>query len=411
MPTFQYQLKRPTGQVITGTVKAETLPVATQQVRQMGGVVLDLFRVGDDEDGGKGKTGAGAARTAFGQRVGTKEILAFTNQLSVMAKAGIGLTSALEGIGEQTTNQKMAAVVGALKRDVEAGRQFSEGLQRFPKAFSLLYVNMVKASELSGSFAHMLERIASYLAQQVETRRQVIGAMIYPFIIVCMAILTTVFMLTFVLPRFMVLFEGKEHILPLPTKILMAMSASMCNWWFLYLAAALGIGFGFYFFVRTESGRNWWDGVKLKLPLLAKLCHALYLSRSLRTMGELVSAGVPMLDTIAITADVSGNVHYRRVWNRVHSAVRKGQRIAPTLTQSPLIPNSVAQMIAAGEETGSLADILEDVSEYYEKALKSTIKSVTAAIEPLMIIVMGGIVAFIAASILLPIFKMSQLVK
>ncbi len=409
MPTFQYQLKRPGGQVVSGTLRAETLVAATQQVRGMGGVILDVFRVGDEE--ARGQASGRGLNLRFGQRVGSKDILSFTNQLAVMAKAGIGLTSALEGIGDQTTNPKMQAVVNTLKRDVEAGRQFSESLQRFPKVFSLLYVNMVKASELSGSFAHMLERISTYLAQQVETRRQVVGAMIYPIIIVCMAVLTTIFMLTFVLPRFMVLFQGKEHILPLPTKMLMAMSASLCNWWFLYLIGGAGVGVGGYFLVRTDGGRTWWDGMKLKLPLLSSLCHALYLSRSLRTMGELVSAGVPMLDTIAITADVSGNIHYKRVWNRVHGAVRKGQRIAPTLAQSQLIPNSVAQMIAAGEETGSLSEILNDVSEFYEKALKSTIKSVTAAIEPLMIIVMGGIVAFIAASILLPIFKMSQLVK
>jgi len=151
--------------------------------------------------------------------------------------------------------------------------------------------------------------------------------------------------------------------------------------------------------------------VKLKVPLIRKLCHALYLSRGLRTMGELVNAGVPMLDTIAITAEVTGNVHYAKIWHRVHASVRKGQRLAPMLAKSPLIPSSVAQMIAAGEETGTLADILNDISEFYDDQLKATIKAVTSAIEPLMIVIMGSIVGFIAASILLPIFKMSQLVK
>jgi type IV pilus assembly protein PilC len=302
-------------------------------------------------------------------------------------------------------------VIDMMKRDVEGGHQFSEALQRYPKVFSLLYVNLIRASELSGSFAHMLARVGQYLTQQAETRRQVLGAMIYTIIIVCMAITTTIFMLTFVLPRFMVLFQGKEEILPLPTKILMAMSASLCNFWYVYILGAIFSGVAGWYFLHTDTGRTWWDGMKLKVPILKSLCHALYLSRGLRTMGELVNAGVPMLDTIAITAEVSGNVHYERVWSRVHAAVRKGQRIAPTLARSPLIPNSVAQMIAAGEETGSLGEIMADVSEFYEGQLKATIKAVTAAIEPLMIIVMGGIVAFIAASILLPIFKMSQLVK
>jgi type IV pilus assembly protein PilC len=270
---------------------------------------------------------------------------------------------------------------------------------------------MVRASELSGSFGHMMDRIGEYLNQQMETKRQVIGAMVYPLVIVCMAVLTTIFMLTFVLPRFMVLFQGKESILPMPTIILMAMSASLRNFWYLYLVTVGGSAAGFHYFVRTETGRAWWDMAKLKIPILKNLCHALYLSRGLKTMGELVNAGVPMLDTIAITAEVSGNVHYARIWNRVHVAVRKGQRIAPTLARSAFIPSSVAQMISAGEETGALADILSDVSDFYDKQLKATIKTVTAAIEPLMIVAMGGVVGFIVAAILLPIFKMSQLVK
>jgi type IV pilus assembly protein PilC len=218
-------------------------------------------------------------------------------------------------------------------------------------------------------------------------------------------------MLTFVLPRFMVLFQGHEDILPLPTKILLAMSSSMCGYWYIYLVTVVSIVVGFAYFIRTPVGRSWWDMAKLKIPILKQLCHALYLSRGLRTMGELVNAGVPVLETIAITAEVSGNEHYARIWHRVHLAVRKGDRIAPTLARSPFIPASVTQMISAGEDTGSLAEILNDVSEFYDKQLKSTIKSVTSAIEPLMIVLMGGVVGFIAASILLPIFKMSQLVK
>jgi type IV pilus assembly protein PilC len=407
MPAYQYQLKRPNGQVMVGVLKADSQVLATQQARALGGTLLELVRVHEEAGAPKSLL----ARLGFGQGVGSKDLLAFTSQLAVMAKAGIGLTTALESIGDQVQAPRLQGIVRALKRDVEAGRQFSEALQRYPKVFSVLFVNMVRASELSGSFGHMLERITEYLTQQAETKRQVTGAMIYPVIIVTMAITTTVFMLTFVLPRFMVLFKGREDILPLPTKILLAMSSSMCNFWYLYILGAAALVGGTIYFGRTDFGKVWLDSAKLKLPILKSLCHALYLSRGLRTMGELVNAGVPMLETIAITAEVSGNIHYSRVWQRVHLAVRKGQRIAPTLSKSRLIPPSVAQMIAAGEETGTLSEILNDVSEFYDKQLKATIKAVTSAIEPLMIVAMGGVVAFIAASILLPIFKMSQLVK
>ena len=406
MNTYRYQMKRVTGEVIAGTLRAENQALATQQVRALGGTLLDLARLRDDEAG----LGRFADLNPF-NRIGSRDLLAFTSQLGVMAKAGIGLTAALESICEQVVNPRMANVIQTLKRDVEAGRQFSEALQRFPKVFSVLYVNMVRASELSGSFGHMLDRIGDYQTQQADTRRMVTGAMVYPAVIVVMAITTTVFMLTFVLPQFMVLFKGHENILPMPTKILLAMSASLRGYWYLYILGAGILGAGAFYFVRTESGRVWWDMAKLRIPILQRLCHALYLSRGLRTMGELVNAGVPMLDTIAITAEVSGNVHYAKIWHRVHAAVRKGQRISPTLARSPYIPSSVAQMISAGEETGTLAEILNDVSEYYDRQLRATIKAVTSAIEPLMIVLMGGIVGFIAASILLPIFKMSQLVR
>jgi len=409
MNAYRYQIKRPTGQVVAGLLKAESQMIATQEARALGGTLIELVRV----TGEAAKGGGLLARFGlnFGGGVGSKELLAFTSQLAVMAKAGIGLTTALDSIGEQITAKGMGDIVRTLKHDVEAGRQFSEALQRFPKVFSVLYVNMVKASELTGSFGHMLERITEYLTQQAETKRQVIGAMVYPLIIVSMAITTTVFMLVFVLPRFMVLFKGREDILPMPTKILMAASASLTGFWYLYVLAAIGFAVGAHYFLKTDFGRTWWDMAKLKIPILRNLCHALYLSRGLRTMGELVNAGVPMLDTIAITAEVSGNIHYARIWQRVHLAIRKGQRIAPTLSRSAFIPVSVSQMISAGEETGTLAEILKDVSEFYDKQLKATIKTVTGAIEPLMIILMGGVVAFIAAAILLPIFKMSQLVK
>jgi len=394
---------------MAGVLKAESQMIATQEARALGGTLIELVRVtGEAAEGGGLLARLGLD---FGHGVGSKELLAFTSQLAVMAKAGIGLTTALDSIGEQIAAKGMSEVVQTLKHDVEAGRQFSEALQRFPKVFSVLYVNMVRASELTGSFGHMLERITEYLTQQAETKRQVVGAMVYPLIIVTMAITTTIFMLVFVLPRFMVLFQGHDDILPLPTKVLMAASASLTGFWYLYIVGAVGLSAAAVYFIRTDFGRTWWDMAKLKIPILKSLCHAMYLSRGLRTMGELVNAGVPMLDTIAITAEVSGNIHYARIWQRVHLAIRKGQRIAPTLAKSAFIPPSVAQMISAGEETGTLAEILKDVSEFYDKQLKATIKTVTGAIEPLMIILMGGVVAFIAASILLPIFKMSQLVK
>ncbi|MEC7353424.1 MAG: type II secretion system F family protein, partial [Planctomycetota bacterium] len=298
-----------------------------------------------------------------------------------------------------------------IRLDIESGRQFSDAIAKHPKLFGPLYVNMVRASEMSGSFARMLDRIASYLAQEIETRRMVMGASIYPGVIAAMAMSVTVFLLTFVLPKFATVFKGKEAALPAPTKFLMSISGFMVEYWWVVAAVAASLVVGFLAFIRTELGGFWWDRFKLTTPGVRKMFRALYISRGLHTMGELLNAGVPMLDTISITGDISGNRLYRRMWRGVHASVKQGRKIQATLTRSSLLPRSVVQMIAAGEESGKLGEVLEEISTYYNKLLRDAIKSMTGMIEPLMIVVMGSIVGFIAMAIILPIFKMSSLVS
>ena len=342
---------------------------------------------------------------------GLKDTLSFTSQLAVMVKAGIDIRSAVEGIGEQIKNRKFRAIVDQIRGDLEAGRSFSDALTRHPKVFSPLYVNMVRASELAGNFAEMLERIAAYQSQQAETRSMVIGAMVYPIIIAVMAVVTTVFLLTFVLPTFTMVFRGNEHLLPMSTKILMGLSAFLRTHWYVPLGAIVMAVVAFRLWVRNPGGQAQWDRVKLVLPLFKKMLRALYITRGVHTMGELVSAGVPMLETLRITAEVSGNTVYRRMWLEVHASVQQGDKIVTMLNRGNLLPRNVVQMISAGEESGSLAEVLRDVSEYYARELRNTIKTVTSMLEPLMIVVMGFIVGFIAMSIILPIFKMSSMVE
>lgn len=340
-----------------------------------------------------------------------KDILDFTTQLAVMIRAGISIRNALDGIADQVQNQSFKKTLVQIKVDIEAGKQFSEAIARHPKLFGPLYVNMVRASEMSGSFARMLDRIAAYLAQEIETRRMVLGASIYPGVIATMAIGVTVFLLTFVLPKFATVFKGKEAALPGPTKFLMGLSNFTVEYWWVMLAVALAGIIGFLAFIRTELGGFWWDKFKLTAPLMKRMFRALYISRSLHTMGELLNAGVPMLDTLSITADVSGNRLYHRMWRAVHSSVKQGKKIQTTLGRSNLLPKSVVQMISAGEESGKLGEVLDEISTYYNKLLRDAIKSVTSMIEPLMIVLMGSVVGFIAMAIILPIFKMSSLVS
>src|SRR3989339_1326155 len=342
---------------------------------------------------------------------GKKDILNFTNQLAVMVRAGISLPEALESICELIENPKFKTVIFDLKVRIEGGSSFSQALAEHPDIFSNLYVNMVAAAETSGSLSMMLQKLTEYLDQEAETSSQVKSAMVYPVIIAVMAVSVTIFLLVFVLPRFTKIFAGKEQYLPAPTKILMASSAFVRGYWFLILPAVGGILWGFWYYISTPSGRAWWDKTKLQIPLIKTLCRNLYITRSLHTMSVLSKAGVPILNTISITAQIAGNTLYKNMWQGVHDQIKEGKKIAASLSRYTLMPRNVVQMISSGEESGTMSDVLKDVSEFYERELKTIIKTVTSMIEPIMIVLMGALVGFIAMSIILPIFKMSSLVS
>lgn len=344
-----------------------------------------------------------------------KDILNFTNQLAVMIRAGISLPDALESIGEQIDNPKFKTIVIGLKDQIEGGQSFSQALGEHPEIFGNLYIHMVGAAEVSGSLSEMLQKLAEYLDHEAETSAQVKTACVYPAIIAFMAVFVTVFLLVFVLPRFTTVFAGKEQLLPLPTKMLMATSAFMRNFWYLIIPAIGGAFWGFWYFIHTSVGRVWWDKVKLVVPLIKTLCRCLYITRGLHTMSVLSKAGVPILNTISITAHISGNSFYKEMWLNVHEDVRQGRKIADSLQGATkghycLMPTNVVQMIRSGEDSGTMSAVLKDISEYYARELKTVIKTVTSMIEPIMIVLMGVLVGFIAMSIILPIFKMSSLV-
>jgi len=408
MPEYRYQARLASGQVQAGVLNADSTTTAANMLRSQGHHVLSLIPVGNSRAEIATKF---SAALSFSSGPTQKDILDFTTQLAVMIRAGISLRVALEGIADQTSNVKFRRILNDIKTEVESGKQFSEAIGRYPKLFNPLYVNMVRASEMSGSFAKMLDRIAAYISQQLETRKMVIGASIYPGIIGLMACSVTVFLLVFVLPRFAGVFEGKESILPWPTTFLMGLSDWMVNYWYMALGGVVAAVVAMLFFLKTDIGMLWADKMKLSLPLFNRMFRALYVSRSLHTMGELLNAGVPMLDTIAITGDISGNLLFKKLWRNVYSAVKQGKKVQFQLQRSTLLPKSVVQMIGAGEESGRLGEVLEEISEYYKKALRDAIKAVTGMIEPLMIVLMGTVVGFIAMAIILPIFKMSSMVQ
>ncbi|MEN0019472.1 MAG: type II secretion system F family protein [Planctomycetota bacterium] len=406
MPTFRYQATTPDGQSKEGVLQAPNANAAAAAVRAQGLRIVSMAAADETH----GQSFAQKLKRLNTAKPTQKHVLEFTTQLAVMVRAGINLRSALDGIAEQTTHPEFKRIIIGLKQDVESGKQFSDAVAKHPKLFNELYISMVRASEMSGSFAEMLDRIAGYIAQQIETKKMVVGASIYPGIIGTLAVVVTVFLLTFVLPKFYTLFEGKEDVLPWATNFLMNLSQYLQAQWYLVVGVAAAVGIGGYLGGRTPAGKLYIDQAKLAIPVLKGMFRSLYISRSVQTMSQLIHAGVPMLDTLEITASVSGNQLYSRMWRSVHNSVKQGRNITGPMQAADLLPKSVVQMISAGEESGKLSEVMDEISSYYSKLLKDQIKAVTSLIEPIMILVMGGVVGFIAMAIIMPIFKMSQIV-
>ncbi|MBC8310099.1 MAG: type II secretion system F family protein [Phycisphaerales bacterium] len=407
MPTYRYELQKESGDLLVGRVAAQSAAGAASVIQHRGGRIIRLVPLSTTQSNMFQKIWT-VLNTGNGPK--KRDILDFTTQLAVMVRAGISLRVAIDGISKHVENKKLQEILTSIREDLEAGCTFSDAISKYPKLFSPLYINMVKASELSGSFGHMLDRIAKIIASQIETKKLIVGASIYPAVIGGLATVVTIFLLTFVLPRFAGVFAGKEAILPWPTTFLMGLSAWMVLYWWTVPIAMACVAVGAILISKTERGLCFLDNVKLKIPVVKKMLRALYITRSLQTFGELVNAGVPMVNALEVTANISGNRNYHALWSDVADGVKEGRRINEILCGTKLLPMPVVQMVAAGEESGKLGDVLEEISEYYDRVLRDAIKTFTSLLEPAMIVFMGVIVGFIAMAIILPIFKMSAVV-
>jgi len=408
MPTYRYELQQESGDMLIGQIAAQSASGAASAIQRRGGRIIRLVPLRTNDSSVLKKiwvilnTGNGPSK---------KDILDFTTQLAVMVRAGISLRVSIDGITKHVENDKFKDILISIKENLEAGCTFSDAIAKYPKLFSALYVNMVRASELSGSFGHMLDRIAKIITRQIETKKLIVGASIYPAAIGGLATVVIIFLLTFVLPRFAGVFAGKESILPMPTLFLMGLSAWMVLYWWIVPIAIACLSAVVMFLSKTERGGCILDNLKLKFPVVRKMLRALYITRSLQTLGELVNAGVPIINALEVTGNISGNRQYLALWRDVSQGVKDGRRINEVLDGTKLLPMPVIQMIAAGEESGKLGDVLEEISEYYDRVLRDAVKTFTSLLEPAMIVFMGAIVGFIAMAIILPIFKMSAVVS
>jgi type IV pilus assembly protein PilC len=391
---YQYSVRDPLGHVLNGRLDAPSPDDAAQQLRRDGFQVLDL-----DEADGEG---------LFGSHVSRNDVIYTTAQLAIMVDTGITLSAALGGILEQEQNPGLRRVLGELKDAVESGDDFSSALARFPKLFDKTYVSLIKASEATGSLGPMLERIAAYLRKEVETRGKVRAAMAYPAVMMALATGVTIFLLTYILPKFTPLFKAKGKLLPTPTRIMMGISDAILGYWPFWIAGiALAVA-ALIFARRTQPGRMFLDLVKIRMPILGPMFRKIAISRSIRTLGTMLAAGVSILDSLKLCGEVAGNYHYQRLWDDVREQVTSGKRVCEVLSGHPLFPRMLVQMIAAGEETGRLDYVLERVSTYYDQEVDTALKTATSLIEPIMISIMGLVVGTIGLALMLPIFSLSK---
>ena len=393
--SFDYKTRDVLGKVHEGVVEAESREEAVAKLKAGGMQVLEL-----EEEG--------SGLELFPPRVRASDVIYATSQLAVMVDTGITLSVALDSIAQQESNRTLKAVLMDLKNQVEAGEDFSAALARFPQYFDKTYVSLIKASEHTGTLGTMLDTIADYQRKQLETRQKVRAAMAYPSVMLVLAVGVTIFLLSYVMPKFQPLFQRKGIKLPIMTRCLMAASHALIDYWYLWVLAAIAAIVAFVVARRTEEGRRFFDWVKINLPLLGSLNRKVILSRSVRTLGTMVAAGVSMLDCIKLAAEVAGNHYYEQVWLGVLDRITQGERIADSLRGHPLFPATLVQMINSGEETAKLDTVLAKVSVYYDREVEMAIKATTSLIEPLLIVVMGGVVGSIAMGLLLPIFQLSR---
>ncbi len=395
--TFQYRVRDPLGNTHEGSIDAASAEDASQQLRRDGFQIVELD---EDDEGGEGGL--------FARRVTKSEIIYLTSQLAIMTDTGITLSSALSGIVEQEENPTLKKILSELKDSVEGGEDFSAALARYPRLFDKTYVSLVKASEATGSLGSMLDQIATYLQKEVESRGKVRAAMAYPTVMMVLAMGVTLFLLTYILPKFTPMFKSKGTDLPKPTLIMMAISDVMLGYWYIWAVVIALLIVGFVFGKRTAPGRQALDWVKINMPILGPMFRKITISRSIRTLGTMLANGVPIVDSIKLCGEVSGNYYYEKLWEDVLDQVTGGKRICEVLAGNPLFPKVLVQMISSGEETGKLDYVLTRVSGYYDQEVDNALKTATSLIEPIMISVMGVVVGGIGMALLLPIFSLSR---
>jgi type IV pilus assembly protein PilC len=346
------------------------------------------------------------------KRVKASELTVFSRQLATMISSGMTLLRAFYVLEEQVENQFLRESISAVREDIEAGLNFSDALERHPKVFNPLYVAMVRAGESGGVLEDSLERISDQLEKDDSLRRQVKSAMAYPIVVFSFAVLVLIGMIAFIVPVFVGVFKDFGGELPLITRFTVSLSNIVTGQWYILLAVVIGAFIGFRKWKASSWGRPQWDAFRLRIPFsIGKTVQKIALARWSRTFSALYGAGVPIMHAIEVTGQTAGNAVVDKAMASVIESVKSGGSIAAPLKDAPIFPPMVTQMIAIGEETGNLDTMLSKVADFYEDEVAAAIKALTSILEPVMIVLVGGIVGFIVVAMYMPMFKVYDAIK
>src|SRR5689334_1455660 len=406
MPMFRWAGVGANGESLRGEMEAATRQAVITRLRTQ--------RINPSPEKIKEK-GKGLDREislpSFGSPVKQHEIVIFTRQFATMIDAGLPLVQCLDILSQQSDNKQMRKAIREVKEEVESGSTFAAALKKHPKIFSDLYCNMVAAGEVGGILDTILNRLAAYMEKIVRLKSKIKGAMIYPACIITAAVLVTGILLVYVIPVFGELFNSFGQALPAPTQFVINLSNfTINNIWFI-IGGIIAMAGGFVFVSRTDRGRYWLDLIGLRLPVFGDLIRKTSIARFARTLGTLVSSGVPILDALTITGRTAGNKIVEEAIYATRSSISEGKTIAEPLISSKVFPPMVCQMIAVGETTGALDQMLQKIADFYEDEVDNAVANLTSLMEPMVILFLGGIIGGLVISMYLPIFKLGSVLS
>lgn len=408
MPVFSYKGVNAAGKKVSGIIDAEHIKAARAKLRKSA-----IFPTEVNEGGGSsGQAAAGGfSLKKYFQSVSVAEVANMTRQLATLINANIPLVDALSALVEQIENPTLKSTISQLRERVREGGRLADAMQQYPKIFSDLYINMVHAGEISGALDTVLVRLAEFTESQAALNSKVKGALTYPLVMAVVGLGLMGFLLIFVVPKIVKIFEDTKAALPLPTKILVAVSGFLQGYWYLVIVFMVLAFIGFRKFAAKPSGRKILDRYSLKMPIFGQMFQMIAISRFCRTLATLMSSGVQLMPSLDIVKKVVNNVILMEVIEETRTSVKEGESIAEPLKKSGQFPPLVTHMISIGEKTGELENMLERVADSYDDQVNTKVSTLTTLLEPLMIVVMGGVVAAIVLSILLPILKLNQIAK